>query len=29
MNNKSLMEVLLEEGYLPEDIDHYYYDLYV
>ena len=23
------MEVLLEEGYLPEDIDHYYYDLYV
>lgn len=29
MNNKSLMEVLLEEGYPPEDIDHYYYDLYV
>ena len=23
------MEVLLEEGYPPEDIDHYYYDLYV
>ena len=29
MNNKSLMERLLEEGYPPEDIDHYYYDLYV
>ena len=29
MSNKSLMERLLEEGYLPEDIDHYYYDLYV
>ena len=29
MNNKSLMEVLLEEGYPPEDIDHHGYDLYV
>lgn len=29
MNNKSLMERLLESGYPPEDIDHYYYDLYV
>ena len=29
MNNKSLMKRLLEEGYPPEDIDHYYYDLYV
>ena len=29
MNNKSLMEVLLEEGYPPEDIDHHDYDLYV
>lgn len=29
MNNKSLMERLLEEGYLPEDIDHHEYDLYV
>ena len=29
MNNKSLMERLLEAGYPPEDIDHYYYDLYV
>lgn len=29
MNNKSLMEVLLEEGYPPEDIYHYSYDLYV
>ncbi len=29
MNTKSLMEVLLEEGYPPEDIDHYNYDLYV
>lgn len=29
MNNKSLMERLIEAGYPPEDIDHYYYDLYV
>lgn len=29
MNNKSLMERLLEAGYPPEDIDQYYYDLYV
>ena len=29
MNNKSLMERLLEAGYPPEDIDHYYYVLYV
>ena len=29
MNNKSLMERLLEAGYLPEDIDHHDYDLYV
>lgn len=29
MNEKSLMERLLEAGYPPEDIDHYYYDLYV
>ena len=29
MSNKSLMEVLLEEGYPPEDIDHHYSDLYV
>ena len=29
MNNKSLMERLLEEGYPPEDIDHHYSDLYV
>lgn len=29
MNNKSLMERLLEAGYPPEDIDHYYHDLYV
>ena len=29
MNNKSLMERLLEAGYPPEDIDHHYYDLYV
>ena len=29
MNNKSLMERLLEEGYPPEDIDHHDYDLYV
>lgn len=29
MNNKSLMERLLEDGYPPEDIDHYYYDLYI
>lgn len=29
MSNKSLMERLLEEGYPPEGIDHYYYDLYV
>ena len=29
MNNKSLMERLLEAGYPPEDIDHYHYDLYV
>ena len=29
MNTKSLMERLLEAGYLPEDIDHYNYDLYV
>lgn len=28
MNNKSLMERLLEEGYPPEDIDHHDYDLY-
>ena len=28
MNNKSLMERLLEAGYSPEDIAHYYYDLY-
>ena len=29
MNNKSLMERLLEAGYPPGDIDHYYSDLYV
>ena len=29
MNDKSLMERLLEEGYPPEDIDHHDYDLYV
>lgn len=29
MNNKSLMERLIEAGYPPEDIDHYYSDLYV
>ena len=29
MNNKSLMERLLEEGYPPKDIDHHDYDLYV
>lgn len=29
MNNKPLMERLLEAGYPPEAIDHYYYDLYV
>lgn len=29
MNNKSLMECLLEAGYPPEDIHHYYSDLYV
>ena len=29
MNTKPLMERLLEAGYPPEDIDHYYYDLYV
>lgn len=29
MNNKPLMERLLEEGYPPEDIDHHDYDLYV
>lgn len=29
MNNKSLMERLLEAGYPPEDIDHHCSDLYV
>ena len=29
MNNKSLMERLLESGYPPEDIDNHEYDLYV
>jgi len=29
MNNKFLMERLLEAGYPPEDIDHHDYDLYV
>lgn len=29
MSIKPLMERLLEAGYPPEDIDHYYYDLYV
>ena len=29
MNNKTLMERLLEAGYPPEDIHHHYYDLYV
>ena len=29
MNNKSLMERLLEAGYPPKDIDHHDYDLYV
>ena len=29
MNNKTLMECLLEEGYPPEDIDHHCSDLYV
>ena len=29
MSNKSLMEVLLEEGYPPEDIDHHDSNLYV
>lgn len=29
MNSKSLMERLLEAGYPPEDIHHYYSDLYV
>ena len=26
---KTLMERLLKAGYPPEDIDHYYHDLYV
>lgn len=29
MNNKSLMERLLEAGYPPENIDHHDSDLYV
>ena len=29
MTDKSLMEILLEEGYPPEDIDHHCSDLYV
>lgn len=29
MNNKSLMERLLEADYPPEDIHHHYSDLYV
>ena len=29
MNNKSLMERLLEAGYPTEDIDHHDYDLYI
>lgn len=29
MNSKSLMERLLEAGYPPEDIHHYYSDLYI
>ena len=29
MNNKPLMERLLEAGYPPEDIDHHCSDLYV
>ena len=29
MNDKPLMERLLEAGYPPEDIDHHYSDLYV
>lgn len=29
MNNKSLMERLLEAGYPPEDIGHHYSDLYI
>ena len=29
MNNKTLMERLLEAGYPPEDIEHHYSDLYV
>ena len=29
MNDKSLMERLLEAGYPPEDIYHHYSDLYV
>ena len=29
MNNKSLMERLLEEGYPVEDVYHHGYDLYV
>ena len=29
MNNKSLMERLLEADYPPEDIAHHYSDLYV
>lgn len=29
MNNKSLMERLLEAGYPPKDIFHHYSDLYV
>lgn len=29
MNNKSLMERLIEAGYPPEDIGHHDYDLYV
>lgn len=29
MNSKSLMERLLEAGYPPEDIHHYYSNLYV
>ena len=29
MNNKSLMERLLEAGYPPEDIEHHYSDLSV
>lgn len=29
MNNKSLMERLLEAGYPPEDINHHDHDLYI